>query len=121
MEFMFEFVLVIFMDDVCENIYLLLDINYYLVWDGIYFSWDFFMNFLDGFIIIKDFGSCKVSFEFVGIFSFNMCVIVEEFYIEDCNVIVNYYYYGDFERKVVIIFFFLILSIFVCIELLYGV
>lgn len=102
----FFFVLVIFMDSECGNIYMMIDFICYLEWDGIYIGWDFFLNFWDGFVIFKDYGSCKVSFEFGGIFSFKVCIIVEEFYIEDCNMIVNYYYYDDFKRKVVSVFLF---------------
>lgn len=118
---MFEFVLVILTDDVCENTYLLSDTNYYLAWDGTHFGRDSFMNLLDGSITTKDSGSCKVSFEPVGTSSLNMCVTVEEFHIEDCNATVNYYHYADSERKAVITLFLIIPIIFVCTELLHGV
>lgn len=94
------------MDDVCGVFYIDISIYYYLVWDGLYIGQDILVNFWDYFVIEKkDFGSCKVGFEFFYIF-FDVCVIVKEFYIEDCNVIVNYYYLGDLEIKVVSVFFF---------------
>lgn len=94
------------MDDVCGVFYIDISIYYYLVWDGLYIGQDIFVNIVDYFVIEKkDFGSCKVGFEFFYIF-FDVCVIVKEFYIEDCNVIVNYYYLGDLEIKVVSVFFF---------------
>lgn len=91
------------MDDICGGSYFFLKKDYYLVWDGLYIGWDFFLNIWDGFDVKKDFGSCKVDFDFV--IGYIVCVIVERFYIEDCNVFVNYYYDGDFEIKVVCVFF----------------
>lgn len=94
------------MDDICDGIYFNLKKNYYLVWDGLYIGKDLIFNFWCN----KDFVSCKVSFDFV--IDYIVCVIVERFYIEDCDVFVNYYYDGDFEIKVVCVFF-LVLIMFI--------
>lgn len=64
------------------------------------------MNIVDYSVIEKkDSGSCKVGFEPLYT-SFDVCVTVKEFHIEDCNATVNYYHSGDSEIKAVSVLFF---------------
>lgn len=76
------------------------------MWDGSHIGQDTLGNLWDySEIEKKDSGSCKVGFEPLYT-SFDVCVTVKEFHIEDCNATVNYYHSGDSEIKAVSVLFF---------------
>uniref|UniRef100_A0A8W8M278 Uncharacterized protein n=1 Tax=Magallana gigas TaxID=29159 RepID=A0A8W8M278_MAGGI len=86
-------------DDVCGVSYIDISTHHYLVWDGSHIGQDTLVNIVDYSVIEKkDSGSCKVGFEPLYT-SFDVCVTVKEFHIEDCNATVNYYHSGDSEIK----------------------
>lgn len=93
-------------DDVCGVSYIDISTHHYLVWDGSHIGQDTLVNIVDYSVIEKkDSGSCKVGFEPLYT-SFDVCVSVKEFHIEDCNATVNYYHSGDSEIKAVSVLFF---------------
>lgn len=104
-------------DDVCGVSYIDISTHHYLVWDGSHIGQDTLVNIVDYSVIEKkDSGSCKVGFEPLYT-SFDVCVTVKEFHIEDCNATVNYYHSGDSEIKAVSVLF-SVQILFICSRLL---